>query len=110
MRDPERIPMILQALEREWRKSPDLRFGQFMVNLIRKSRLNSGDDERSLFSIEDGNVLALLGAETDEEKAYIREEPAKAKKEGWAEMLREQRGNKEREKRLSDAESTDGPT
>jgi len=101
--------MILQALEREWRKSPDLRFGQFMVNLIRKSRLNSGDDERSLFSIEDGNLLALLGAETDEEKAYIREEPAKAK-EGWAEMPREHRGNKEWEKRQSDAESKDGPT
>jgi hypothetical protein len=84
LRDPERIPMILQALEREWRKSPDLRLGQFMVNLVARSPYNSGDVQQAMSLMEDGWLLSLLGPETDEEKTYIREEPAKAR-EGWAE-------------------------
>ncbi len=32
MRDPDRIPAILRALEEVWRADPDLRLGQLLVN------------------------------------------------------------------------------
>ena len=106
--------MILQALEREWRKSPDLRFGQFMVNLVDRNLLNPknrdpGDTRRALFGMEDGTLLTLLGPETEDEVTYIREEPQKAK-EGWKEGLKVYYENRERSKRRSDSGSTDEET
>ena len=32
MRDPNRIPIMLKALEEVWRADPDLRIGQLLVN------------------------------------------------------------------------------
>ncbi len=33
MRDPERIPLVLQEIERAWRLHPDWRLGQLVCNL-----------------------------------------------------------------------------
>lgn len=33
MRDPERIDEILELLEMYWKKNPDLRLGQIVVNI-----------------------------------------------------------------------------
>lgn len=35
MRDPARIPRILEALRVEWEKTPDLRLGQLLCNAAR---------------------------------------------------------------------------
>jgi len=34
MRDPKRIPRIMDLLQTEWEKHPDLRFGQLIYNLL----------------------------------------------------------------------------
>jgi hypothetical protein len=67
--------MVLAALERSWRKDPDQRFGQFMFNFLRRNW--TGDDYlRVLSHIEDGQLLEVLGIETEQEQDYARREPA----------------------------------
>lgn len=34
MRDPNRIPRIMEEIENAWKEVPDWRFGQLMVNFI----------------------------------------------------------------------------
>jgi len=34
MRDPDRIPVILQRLEQVWERHPDLRLGQLLINVF----------------------------------------------------------------------------
>ena len=54
-RDPDRIPQVLEAIEHEWRKDPDIRLGQMLVNLVRihtdtateeEGNTEHGNDER----------------------------------------------------------------
>lgn len=45
MRDPNRIPMILQRLEKVWEKNPDLRFGQLILNVLRNDFYHVEDEE-----------------------------------------------------------------
>jgi hypothetical protein len=78
MRDPERIPLILGAVERRWREDPDLRLGQLLVNLTR----DLGSAPNPLFAISDGDLLRRLGPETDGERRYISNEPAAALEAG----------------------------
>ena len=55
VRDPARIKPILEYLENEWLKNPDLRLGQLFINLIRiKSDVDSIGD---LFLIEDEELF-----------------------------------------------------
>jgi hypothetical protein len=82
-RDPQRIPMILRAVEREWSKRPDTRLGQLLVNLLRVNTDTPTEEEgRRLFNIEDGQLLRWLGPQTEDEQTYIEEEPRRAR-EGW---------------------------
>lgn len=53
MRDPERITSILAELERLWRESPDMRFGQLIVNATRATR-------EPLLHLEDDALLREL--------------------------------------------------
>ena len=77
VRDPERIPIVLAAIEREWRKHPDQRLGQLVVNLLRRHGTVPPEDEgQVLFAVEDGELLRWLGAETDDEQRYIEDERA----------------------------------
>ena len=72
--------MILAAVERRWRKDPDARLGQVIVNVLRTNRNVPYEDEgRVLFNVEDGELLRWLGPETEEEETYVREEPRKAR-------------------------------
>ena len=34
MRDPNRIPIILHQIEKEWKKNPDIRFGQVLSTIL----------------------------------------------------------------------------
>lgn len=81
MRSPERIPIILAAVERAWRREPDTRLGQLVANLSKR-------DMRALFAMEDGKLLQLLGPESDEERAYVADEP-RAAREGWHQWARD---------------------
>lgn len=51
MRDPERIPKILNEIEKIWQQYPDLRLGQLVLNL--EYRL-------PLYQIEDEELVAAL--------------------------------------------------
>lgn len=71
MRDPDRIPLVLAAIEREWRKHPDLRLGQMIVNAV-------GRDEKLVFGVEDDKLIRLFCEElTEEERAWVESEPAR---------------------------------
>ena len=60
-RDPDRIPLVLEALEREWRRNPDLRLAQLIVNLLRVNTTTSTEEEgRRLFNVEDSTLLEWL--------------------------------------------------
>ena len=50
-RDPDRIPLVLAALERYWTKHPDLRLGQIVSNVSGKY---------DPFYLEDANLLTAL--------------------------------------------------
>lgn len=52
MRDPDRIPVILKEIEKVWKRNPDLRLGQLIVD--------AADTEDNVFYIEDENLLAGL--------------------------------------------------
>lgn len=83
--------MILAALEREWRRTPDERLGQVVVNLLRANRKLPREEEgRILFGVEDGELLRWLGPETEQERRYVEDEPRMAR-EGWAKARREAR-------------------
>jgi hypothetical protein len=79
LRDPDRIPLILRALERCWREQPDSRLGQLLSNLTR--------DQESLFNVEDGELLRRLGTETNDERQYVEHEPA-SRRRGWRQAFR----------------------
>lgn len=53
MRNPDRIPLILEELRQLWEKHPDLRFMQLVSNIIK-------DFDISTFYIEDEKFLELL--------------------------------------------------
>ena len=52
MRDPNRIPALLQELQQLWQKHPDLRLGQLVANIV-------GDDSQ-VFNCEDERFLKRL--------------------------------------------------
>lgn len=54
MRDPNRIPEVLQLLQQGWEQSPDLRLGQIFENL--KCYANIPD----LFYIEDSELARII--------------------------------------------------
>jgi len=50
MRDPNRIDKFCDELAELWHKVPDWRFGQFILNIERACRVNTGKD---VFFLED---------------------------------------------------------
>ena len=53
MRDPERIPEILDELRKVWEKSPDLRLGQLIDNIVTRTPC-------PLFYIEDEDLVERI--------------------------------------------------
>lgn len=61
MRDPKRIPKVLKELGKIWKKYPDLRLGQLLLNL--------GFD---FYYVEDNNLIKKLTALYDKiDKLYL---------------------------------------
>lgn len=54
MRDPKRIPYILELLEKGWSQMPDIRFGQLIENLKRYIGVHD------LFYIEDEQMVEYI--------------------------------------------------
>ena len=56
MRNPNRIPQIINALQRYWEKHPDQRLGQIMSNV------NSVSEEKvdDVFYMEDDQIIKGL--------------------------------------------------
>lgn len=52
MRDPQRIKLILQNIERIWEKGPDLRFNQLVMNLQYEYAKENGSCMLELWSKE----------------------------------------------------------
>ena len=58
MRDPERIPALVEKLEEHWRRRvPDWRFGQLMFNFLAWLAKKT---DRDYFHIEDDEMSELL--------------------------------------------------
>lgn len=55
MRNPDRIPQVLHALQKSWEKEPDLRLGQLLVNTALSFNKN-----QDIFYLEDDVLLRLL--------------------------------------------------
>ena len=45
MRDPDRIPIILNQIEMLWEKYPDLRLGQLIMNALVYDLYNTEDED-----------------------------------------------------------------
>jgi len=52
MRDPDRIPLILQRIEQVWERYPDLRLGQLLLNVMGDPPLYGIEDEELARRIE----------------------------------------------------------
>lgn len=75
MRDPKRIPEVLNELKGIWSSFPDLRLGQLIINAAGMWDMSAMDAERKLFYIEDEDFIKLLRDHYSEVK-YI--EPNKS--------------------------------
>lgn len=65
MRDPNRIPIILEKLEKAWTNAPDLRLCQLIAILL------PGPEARDIFNIEDDRINAALDKELQNPMTYI---------------------------------------
>ncbi len=62
MRDPERIDTIMEAVKKEWKKVPDWRLGQLIVNISRSAGIYDPyfmEDDRLLRTITGGEEDAV---------------------------------------------------
>lgn len=57
MRDPNRIDKFCNELAKLWHKFPDWRFGQFVLNMERACRVNTG---RDVFFLEDEEFFKFM--------------------------------------------------
>lgn len=60
MRDPKRIPEILNELKGVWSSFPDLRLGQLIINAAGMWDMSAMDAERKLYYMEDEQLIKLL--------------------------------------------------
>ncbi len=61
MRDPNRIPKVLKAIEQYWEKHPDLRLGQLLSNANSTHRARQGlPHSDDVFYLEDDDLLPVL--------------------------------------------------
>jgi hypothetical protein len=72
MRDPERIDGVLAVIREVWKRYPDLRLGQLLVNAVQPSEPCS-----ELYSVEDAPLVRKLESLV-ERWGSIDDEPAPA--------------------------------
>jgi hypothetical protein len=79
---------VVAAIAARWREAPDMRLGQVLVNVVRDYRPDVSP--HPLFGLPDGGLLKSLGPATEEERRYVDDEPAAARR-GWREWSRAHR-------------------
>lgn len=65
MRDPKRIPILIDELKAFWIKNPDLRLGQIM--LIAGKKAGCGED---IWNIEDKELIDALTDKSEWEEEF----------------------------------------
>jgi len=60
MRDPNRIPLVLEHLKREWEKQPDLRLGQ-LLHYVYSNKYQHSSFHFDAFYVEDDVWLPKEG-------------------------------------------------
>lgn len=67
MRNPDRIPQMLEALGDFWKKNPDLRLGQLLSNAVERARPDIREHEdwsdrlrSAIFNIEDDELIRAI--------------------------------------------------
>jgi hypothetical protein len=60
MRDPNRIPLVLDQLRQVWQLSPDMRFGQLLYALVHQAAGNPASFESKLFNMEEDELSRLI--------------------------------------------------
>ena len=62
MRDPNRIPKVLKAIQEIWEKHPDWRLTQLIINVVETKRLSRDASlGADLWNVEDDELLKLIG-------------------------------------------------
>jgi uncharacterized protein YihD (DUF1040 family) len=56
MRDPRRIPEVLESIRTAWERYPDLRLGQLITNAVIE-----GTGRPDAFYVEDAEMVKLIG-------------------------------------------------
>jgi uncharacterized protein YihD (DUF1040 family) len=59
MRDPKRIPEVLEAVRKVWEKDPDQRLGQLLLNAARND--DGMTDKHKLWNMEAAELVRRLG-------------------------------------------------
>jgi hypothetical protein len=78
---------LVAAIAARWQEAADMRLGQVIVNVVRDYRPDISP--HPLFGLPDGHLLQSLGLVTEEERRYVADEPAAARR-GWREWSRNQ--------------------
>ena len=60
MRDPKRIDVVIEAVKEEWKKEPDWRLGQLIVNISRAA------GKMDPFFLEDDMLMKVIKGEADQ--------------------------------------------
>lgn len=70
MKNPNRIDAYIELLRKEWKKHPDLRFGQLVDNLVvrRFQKVYHEGHAANLFNIEDEDFFDMLKEEKAREE------------------------------------------
>lgn len=64
MRDPNRIPAVLDALREQWQKHPDQRLGQLILNAVQRE-----DRCPALYYLEDEALITAFAPQTTNAEA-----------------------------------------
>lgn len=57
MRDPKRIPKVLERIREVWERNPDLRLTQLIVNAAKMAEYEDASQSR-IFNLEDDKLLS----------------------------------------------------
>lgn len=60
MRPPERIPKLLELLGEYWKKNPELRLGQLILNLTKEHKHRVLINTPDVFYVDDDDLQVVL--------------------------------------------------
>jgi len=70
MRNPKRIPKILDKIQKLWEEKPDMRLGQLLENVFPNRPTMDPKYSRSMYNIEDEELVETLTKFYKTEKTF----------------------------------------